>query len=213
MSTRTALRFPARKTPLLEALIYRTLVRPPLRRTFDRVALNPEAPRPRPDIPTLIYANHPSWWDGYMAFLLSDELWRCESYLMMEEAQLERYSFFQYCGVFGVDRANPRVGMRAVAYAAELLQKRSQRVVWIFPQGEITPNDHRPLSTYAGAAHIAKRVVAAHGSVRCIPMAIRLEFMGEQRPEALLRLGPAHVVMGQVDAAKLHDDMDQRLEH
>jgi 1-acyl-sn-glycerol-3-phosphate acyltransferase len=132
---------------------------------------------------------------------------------MMEEAQLERYSFFQYCGVFGVDRANPRVGMRAVAYAAELLQKRSQRVVWIFPQGEITPNDHRPLSTYAGAAHIAKRVVAAHGSVRCIPMAIRLEFMGEQRPEALLRLGPAHVVMGQVDAAKLHDDMDQRLEH
>ena len=48
-----------------------------------------------PDTPTLIYANHPSWWDGYMAFVLSDIVWRCESYLMMEEPQLERYGFFR----------------------------------------------------------------------------------------------------------------------
>ncbi len=207
------IRLPARKTPLLEALIYRILVRPALRRTFQRIALNPDAPRPRPDLPTLIYANHPSWWDGYMTFVLADEIWQCEGYIMMEEPQLARYGFFRWCGAFGVDRHDPRHGLRSIAYAAKLLTERTQRVVWIFPQGEITPNDKRPLRTFAGAAHIVKRVTQeGETAVRCIPMALRFEFGAEQRPEALLRLGPAHLVAGKVEPKALHREMDQRLQ-
>lgn len=205
------IRFPARKTPLLEALIYRALVRPALAGTFHRIALNGGAPRPRPDLPTLIYANHPSWWDGYMAFVLSDEIWRCEGYIMMEEPQLARYGFFRFCGAFGVDRHDPRAALHSVAYAADLLRQSSRRVVWIFPQGEIIPNDRRPLTTYRGAAHIAKRVAEGPTPIRCIPMALRFEFRGEQRPEALIRLGPAHLVAGQVDVKALHREMDERL--
>jgi 1-acyl-sn-glycerol-3-phosphate acyltransferase len=203
-------RLPARKTPLLEALIYRALVRPALSRTFHRVALNPGAPRPRPDSPTLIYSNHPSWWDGYMAFVLTDEVWRCESYLMMEEPQLERYGFFRFCGAFSVDRHDPREGLRSVAYAADLLRQ-PQRVVWIFPQGTITPAAQRPLQTFAGAALIAKRVAQSGGALRCIPMALRFEFGGEQRPEALIRLGEPHTVAGSVVTRILHAEMDARL--
>lgn len=206
------IRLPARKTPFLEALIYRALVRPALRSTFHRIALNRVAPRPRPDLPTIIYANHPSWWDGYMAFVLSDEIWHCESYIMMEEPQLARYGFFRWCGAFGVDRYDPRAGMRSVSYAADLLKQRRQRVVWIFPQGEITPNDRRPLTTFAGAAHIAKRVAQSGTAVRCLPMALRFEFGAEQQPEALIRIGPAHIVSGKVDIKVLHRDMDQRLQ-
>lgn len=144
-----------------------------------------------------------------MAFMLSDEVWRSEAYLMMEEPQLARYSFFRYCGVFSVDRHDPREGMRSVAYAANLLAGQRGRIVWIFPQGEITPNDQRPLRTFTGTAHIAKRAAP----VRCIPMALRFEFLGEQRPEALIRLGPGHVVAGSVNVKALHADMDARLEH
>lgn len=152
--------------------------------------------------------NHPSWWDGYMAFVLSDELWRSESYIMMEEAQLARYGFFRFCGAFGVDRHNPRAGMRSVAYAANLLASTPGRVVWMFPQGTITPTDRRPLGTFAGAAHLAKRAAP----VRCVPLALRYEFGGEQRPEALLRFGPAHMVEGRADTRALHHEMDERLE-
>lgn len=201
-------RLPARKTPVVEALIYRALTRPALRNTFQRLAIHNGAPPPR-DLPTLIYMNHPSWWDGYMPFFLSDELWRREGFLMMEEPQLRRYGFFRYCGVFSVDRHDPREGMRSVAYAAHLLQQRPGRIVWIFPQGEITPNDRRPLITFAGAAHIAKRAAP----VRCIPIALRYEFLREQRPEALIRVGAAHLVEGKVDAKALHAEMDQRLLH
>jgi 1-acyl-sn-glycerol-3-phosphate acyltransferase len=201
-------RLTARKTPLLEALIYRALVRPALRRTFHRIALQ-SAEQGAPEHTTIIYANHPSWWDGYIAFFLSDELWRCESYLMMEEPQLARYGFFRYCGVFSVDRHDPREGMRSIAYAAELLRSRPGRVLWIFPQGEITPNDRRPLETFSGVAHIVKRA----GPVRCVPMALRFEFLGEQRPEALVRLGPALLVEDARDVKALHQELDRRLLH
>lgn len=147
-----------------------------------------------------------------MAFVLSDEIWRCESYIMMEEAQLARYGFFRFCGAFGVDRHDPRAGLRSVAYAADLLRQSPWRVVWIFPQGEITPNDRRPLATFRGAAHIAKRVAGAGSTIRCIPMALRFEFRREQRPEALIRLGPAHIVAGQPDVKALQCEMDQRLQ-
>ena len=198
--------FPARKTPRVEAAIYRTMVRPSLRRSFHRIAISAPYEEDWRGMPTIFYANHVSWWDGYMAFFLFDERWRIEAYLMMEEPQLSRYRFFQWCGCFSVDRYDPREGMRSVIYAAHLLQARPDRALWIFPQGEIVPNDRRPLRTYAGAAHIARRV----GRVRCVPVALRFEFFGEQRPEALIRLGPPHIAED-TDTRALHADMDRRL--
>jgi 1-acyl-sn-glycerol-3-phosphate acyltransferase len=157
-------------------------------------------------LPTLYYSNHVSWWDGYLAFFLFHERWHTEGYLMMEEPQLRRYRFFQRCGCFSVDRQDAREAMRSVCYAASLLHGRPGRGLWIFPQGEIQPNDLRPLTTYSGAAHVARRA----GSVRCVPVALRFEFFGEQRPEALIRLGPPHIVE-EPDTTLLHADMDRRL--
>ena len=199
-------RLPARKSRLHELLIYRLIARPAIRRAFHRVAISAPHGEDWSGLPTIFYANHVSWWDGYMAFLLFDERWRSEGYLMMEEPQLRRYRFFQRCGCFSVDRHDPREAMRSVGYAAGLLRDHPRRALWIFPQGEIQPNDRRPLVTYAGAAHVARRA----GRVRCVPVALRFEFFGEQRPEALIRLGAPHVVE-HLDAKSLHAEMDRRL--
>jgi hypothetical protein len=43
-------------------------------------------------------------------------------------------------------------------------------------------------------------------------VALRFEFRGEQRPEALARIGEPHIVDG-ADARTLHAEMDQRLLH
>ena len=199
-------RLPARKNRLLEAAIYRILARPAIRRAFHRIAIAAPHGEDWSGLPTIFYANHVSWWDGYMAFFLCDERWRVDGYLMMEEPQLRRYRFFQRCGCFSVDRRDAREGMRSVDYAARLLREKPGRVLWLFPQGDIQPNDRRPLVTYAGAAHIARRAAP----VRCVPVAFRFEFFGEQRPEALIRLGPPHVVEA-ADAKSLHVEMDRRL--
>lgn len=198
-------RFPARKTPVVEAAIFHALVRPAIRRSFYRVALSAPHGEAWRGLPTLFYSNHVSWWDGYLAFLLAHARWRGEGYLMMEEPQLRRYRFFQWCGCFSVDRHDPREAMRSVAYAAYLLRG-SERLVWIFPQGEFRPNDRRPLDTYPGAAHVARRA----GLVRCVPVALRYEFLSEQRPEALIRIGAPHIVEGG-DVRALHAEMDRRL--
>jgi chlorobactene lauroyltransferase len=199
-------RLPSQKNPALAALIYNGLARPAMRRAFHRVALAAPYGEEWWGLSTIFYASHVSWWDGYMAFLLCNERWHIDGYLMMEEPQLRRYHFFQRCGCFSVDRHDPREAMRAVIYGARLLGERPGRALWIFPQGTIQPPDRRPLLTYAGAAHLARRAAP----VRCVPVALRFEFGGEQRPEALIRLGEPHLVE-QVDTRSLHAEMDRRL--
>ncbi|GAC1538861.1 MAG: lysophospholipid acyltransferase family protein [Herpetosiphon sp.] len=199
---------PARKQWLLGQAIARWLVFPAMRRGFDRVALLDLHGDAGQGLPTVLYANHVSWWDGYMAVVLERQ-WHSQFYLMMEEAQLARYRFFQWSGCFSVNREDAREGLRSVRYAASLLRGHPERAVWIFPQGVITPNDRRPLATFSGVSHLVKAV----GMVRCVPVALRFEFLLQQRPEAFMRIGPAHVMAGDSSARAINSDLSERLLH
>ena len=134
--------------------------------------------------PAILAANHSNWWDGFLAYFLTNRLMKCDDYLMMDIEQLKRYSFFRYIGVFSVDRKNPAEAMRSINYAADII-KDSNRCLWIFPQGEMTPQDKRPLVFYSGISKIAERA----GKVQIIPVAIRYEFLMEQRPEVFISIG------------------------
>ncbi|NWG18732.1 MAG: 1-acyl-sn-glycerol-3-phosphate acyltransferase [Chloroflexi bacterium] len=184
---------PANRNALAKELIFRALVLPACRSTFDRVWLKVEGPVPHPaDGPLIIYMNHPGWWDGYMAFLLDTIVFRrgFESYIMMEEKQLRAYRFFTWCGAFSVDRKRPGEAARSIAYGSHLLRERRDRILWILPQGRIVPNDRRPVTVYPGVARLAQQT----RDVLLWPVALRYEFRGEQRPEAFIRAGPAHLV-------------------
>src|ERR1043165_8852340 len=93
--------------PLGAALVYWALVRWGIWSHFDRVWLKVVGPLPHAaDGPLIVYLNHPSWWDGYMCFLLNRVVLRdrFQGYLMMEEPELRRYRFFAWAGCFSVDR-------------------------------------------------------------------------------------------------------------
>lgn len=201
---------PARRNLLGDRLVYWAFVRASIWSHFDRVWLKAIAPLPHPaDGPLIAYLNHPSWWDGYMAFVMNRELLRDRfaGYLMMEERQLQRYRFFSWCGCFSVDRHDARSAARSVAYIGRLLAERRARSLWIFPQGEITANDRRPLQTYRGIAHIARRA----GGALLWPIALRYEFRGEQRPEVFIRAGPAHYAPATSDVITLSNEIARRL--
>jgi 1-acyl-sn-glycerol-3-phosphate acyltransferase len=203
-------RVPARRNRLGDALVYWALVRYAVWSHFDRVWLKAEGPLPRAeDGPLIGYLNHPSWWDGYMAFVLNRALLRdrFEGYLMMEERELRRYQFFAWCGAFSVHRQDARSAMRSVAYIGRLLAERRDRSLWIFPQGEIAPNDRRPIAAFSGLAHIARRA----GGATLWPVALRYEFRGEQRPEVFIRAGPAHRAPPAADARALTGEVAARL--
>jgi chlorobactene lauroyltransferase len=181
----------AAKNPLGEALVWR-LIHSAVTKHFNavHVATLPISDGEQEALPTIYCPNHSNWFDGYLCMVLSRLVLHDDPYLMMEERNLARYRFFTWAGVFGVDRDNGRAALAALDYAAELLRDHPERCVYMFPQGTMVPNERRPLRLYSGAARLAQRV----GRVRVVPVAVRYEFLQEQRPDIFLRLGPARVV-------------------
>lgn len=181
------------KTPPGELAVW-LLIRWSLTRMFARVRLRQVAGDPRAvGVPLLGLANHPSWWDGYLALVVARH-YRLPRYLMMDEAQLRRYGFFRWAGCFSVDRADARESARSVAYAAHLLATERQPLVWLFPQAAITPADRRPIEAHGGAAHVLRRATAGGRAVGWLPVAWQYMFRGEQHPEAFIRVGAVEIV-------------------
>jgi chlorobactene lauroyltransferase len=133
--------------------------------------------------PTVIYANHSSWWDGLIAFQIAHQT-KSHSFIMMEEKQLKKLSVFRKLGAFSVVRENPREAKKSVDYAVRLLNEKPNSTLWIFPQGEILPNDLRPLEFYNGLARIIENV----DDCRVINLAMRYEFLGAFKPEIFVKI-------------------------
>ena len=158
--------------------------------------------------PLIVYANHSSWWDGLVAFEIS-RLAGLDAFIMMEEKQLRKLFLFRLLGAFSVVRDVPREAARSIAYAVELLQEKPQRTLWIFPQGEILPNDARPLGFYRGLAKIVEKT----GRCQVACLALRYEFLGGYKPEVFVKIGrPKPQDSGRVNSAKsLTDDFAEEL--
>ncbi len=180
----------AAKHPVGSALVWQ-LIRTALVKHFSAVRLRQRGAPWTEAVPTLLYVSHTSWWDGYMCLVLEHGLLHRDPYLMMEEKNLRRYRFFSWAGVFGVDRDDGRAALQSLEYAAGLLRDHPDRDLYLFPQGSVMPADQRPLHLYSGAARLAARV---GGPVRLAPVALRYEFLQEQRPEVFASVGPARII-------------------
>lgn len=145
-------------------------------------------------LPVIMYANHSNWWDGFMAYYLTNRVLKKDDYLMMDIKQLKKYSFFKYIGVFSVDREVPAEAIRSVNYAAGLLNN-SERYLWVFPQGDMVPQDRRPLKFFSGITKIAKKT----GKVNLVPVCFRYEYLMEQRPEVFISIGKSDLFTGKTD--------------
>jgi chlorobactene lauroyltransferase len=141
------------------------------------------------NIPTIIYCNHSSWWDGFAAFQISNKL-KTDSFIMMEEKQLKNLRLFRKLGAFSVIRENPREAVRSIKYAADLLKEEQDRILWLFPQGKIQPNDLRPIKFYNGISRIIEK------AEKCLTfsMAIRYEFLGEYKPQIFVKITESELI-------------------
>ncbi len=136
------------------------------------------------NFPLLVYANHSSWWDGLVIFEILRKF-AFENYFMMEEKQLKGLPLFRKLGAFSVIREKPRESLKSINYAVKSLQKNSETAVVIFPQGEILPNDLRPLKFYSGVSKTIQK------TKKCsyVPIAIRYEFNQNFKPEIYIKVG------------------------
>jgi hypothetical protein len=139
-------------------------------------------------VPTLFIANHTSWWDGLLAFVVGREL-GLRVHILMDAANLERYGAFRLAGALPIRRSSPRAAYEDLAAARDCL--RANAGLWIFPQGARRPQAERPARLERGAAALA---LGHDGHVRVCPVAFRYVHLGEQLPEAFAWLGQSRLV-------------------
>ncbi|WP_028563201.1 lysophospholipid acyltransferase family protein [Paenibacillus pinihumi] len=148
----------ASKSRLFNALFFRYNAYYLLRRHFRYVGLSGELdPLPRTGL--LYLMNHSSWWDGLIVYHAICTCSQGDHYVMMDERQLARYSFFRKLGAFSIDKSSTRGIVRSLDYAAELLS--AGKRVWMFPQGDIRHLESRPLEFKSGAAYLLRSSPAA----------------------------------------------------
>jgi chlorobactene lauroyltransferase len=202
----------ARKHPLLNWLFYNVIVRPAFRSGFSRVnARFASTSVVDPAIPLIWYANHSTWWDGFFCMMINEARLRRQAYAMIEEAQIARYGFFRWAGGFSVNRQDARSAVNSLNYAVRMLTAATNRMLMIFPQGEILGNELRPLRFFSGIGHIVKGAIKASGRCALLPCALRYEFVGEQKPEAFASHGEPLIVDSSVDPKSLTATMELAL--
>ena len=137
--------------------------------------------------PVLVVANHSTWWDGPLAFLLSRELGRPFN-VAMEAKHLDRHPYFRWIGAHPIRRATMAERYADLEWIGGTLVPGG--MLWIFPQGERRPAAASLRLLERGAAHLA----LGRAPVRIVPVGIRLAHLSEQLPDAFLRVGPSWTV-------------------
>lgn len=136
--------------------------------------------------PVLLLPNHSSWWDGFFVYLLNHRLWQRRIDLMMLEEQLQQHRFFRFLGAFSIQPGDVRQVRQSLTYAREQLQSPRAPLLTVFPQGELLPWGRRPLQYRPGVRWLWQRAPAA---THILPLAIKIEFLAEQRPQVFLMPG------------------------
>lgn len=158
------------------------------------------------NLPLILYANHSSWWDPLVAFVINQEA-GLDAFGMMEEKNLQKLKFFRRIGAFSVVRENPREAVKGIRYIVQLLKEKPNRAVWIFPQGEIQPSQIRPLKFYNGAAKIIQQT----GKCFAAPVAMRYEFREDFKPVAFAQVGEPKLYEEITNAKILTAQMQENL--
>lgn len=165
---------------------FRGYLRRYLGRHFHAVRLSSAGLPPAvPDGPLVVFANHPSWWDPMLFFLMAAYAYPGrQHYGPMDAAALSRYRVLTRLGVYPVSGDGPRAAAQFVRSSRDVLQ-RPGGTVWMTPQGRFADCRERPLRLRPGLAHLARRVPGC----ALVPLALELTFWNERTPEALLRFG------------------------
>lgn len=184
----------ARRRGLLTAFADR-YVRWKVRSSFRSLWVSGSLPEPAAG-PVLVYANHTSFWDGFVAHQLALGFGR-EPFALMEEVNLRAYPFLSWIGAFSIRRGEAASALESLRYAQRLLT-RPKATVFIYPEGRIRPFG-LPLELERGAAVLGRRV-----GCPMVPAAVRYVFFEDERPDILVSLGDAH-------AAESIEQMAERL--
>ena len=145
------------------------------------------APQPgEAGTPLVVFANHPSWWDGVAFMILSTELLPGRRmFIPMEAEALSRYGFMRRLGVFGVETGSAR-GAIGFLRTAQAVLAEPDHMLWMNAPGRFCDVRERPVPIVPGLVRLAELAPAAH----FLPLALEYPFWSEKSAEMLAAFGP-----------------------
>ncbi len=181
--------------------LFHLYIMPAMKRQFHAVHLLGDEPGWPDHTPLIVLPNHCSWWDGFFIHLLNVRLWHRQPYVMMLEEQLRKRPFFRRLGVFSIDPSTPGGVRRSLRYTREILsgEEAARRMLCLFPQGELLPWDTRPLGYKPGVIWLLQRL---ERPVCLVQLAIRIEFLQQQRPQLFLEFSQPLTWSGEENALR-----------
>jgi 1-acyl-sn-glycerol-3-phosphate acyltransferase len=153
-----------------------------LRRTLDglRVSGLESARVSAASAPTILAANHVSFWDLFVGLVL-DEALGADCYALMDAENVCRLPLFRSLGGIPLRRRYPRDGFVS---AARIL-RHAGSAVWIFPQGEPRPAHLRPLRFRRGIQLLAR--LAPHALI--VPVGLQYAYANSRGPVSYASFG------------------------
>ncbi len=174
---------------LVERMIERTL-----RRTFRRIVwVGPEpwhGPKAvlSPNRPLVAYANHHSFHDGYLLWLLARRVMDRRPLLWMNE--WEQTPLFGPIGALPFPKGDPAQRLSTIRETVRRLRDRSEHVFLYFPEGELGPPD-AGVAAFAPSA-FGRLADLLPDAAQWWPLGIHVTWWGEDRPTVLLGGGAPH---------------------
>jgi len=148
-----------------------------------------------PGEPTVVYANHPGWWDPLVAHYLNDTLFRPRQFYAPIDAEaLKQYRVFEKLGFYGIDLRSTS-GAAAFLRTSMSILNAPNTSLWITPEGRFCDPRDASAPLMPGLAHLCTKMTGladVSGSSRggrVIPMALEYQFWEERLPVCIIRFG------------------------
>jgi len=150
-------------------------------RHFHEVRFEPLEVDPNKSI--LLIANHFSFWDSLILYIVCYKLLKKKFYVMVREDTTVQLKYLKYGGAFSVNK-NSRDMLQSLDYAAELLND-PQNLVLIFPQGKLYSNFVNDIHFEKGITRVIEK---AEGKFQLLFGATFVQYLKHKKATATVYL-------------------------
>ena len=174
----------------------------------------------------LVVANHTSWWDGFLIYLLRAQLGSKKPiYVVMLESELKKQRWLRRIGCVGIVPGKSTSIVRSFNNITEACLENPGSWVVFFPQGKIGPSWDRSLRFERGVELLLRLLAenpkgskdAAKVGVTLLPVALHIEPLAAARPTAFVLAGePVHVestLAAHLVESLVQNELDRILDH
>ncbi len=152
-----------------------------LKRHFHEIIINSDVSLRK--IPTVIVANHFSWWDGFFVVYINYRFFQKKFYVMMLEEQLKKHRILSKAGAFSVNKKKKSI-LESIEYCISLLDK-PENLLLFYPQGEIQSSYNFPLKFEKG---LLKILDGTNKEFQLIFLVVLTDYFSNRRPVLSLNM-------------------------